>query len=126
MRLRFFLFTGTRTNYQETDSCVCSKRVRQIIHFVPAQRLNMAIKENVRAAADVRRMRRYQSGRPRVQTPTSAFHRQLHSRSHQPTQHRPVLEDVKMGGGTFATKIDERFSGRSEKAMSYKRGVSPS
>jgi len=30
------------------------------------------------------------------QTPTSAFHRQLHSRSHQPKQHRPVWWNVKL------------------------------
>jgi hypothetical protein len=29
------------------------------------------------------------------QTPTSAFTRQPHSRSHQPKQHRPVSGDVK-------------------------------
>jgi hypothetical protein len=34
----------------------------------------------------------------RLQTPTTtfAFHRQLHSRSHQPIEHRPVSKDVKV------------------------------
>jgi hypothetical protein len=57
----------------------------------------------------------------RLQTPTTAFafHRQLHSRSHQPTKHRPVWGDVKVGGkGVLAKCIKGRiFEGQASERV---------